>query len=300
MRPVEAHRQAKETVEWKACTELLAQDGSFDWAKSVPFRQDVWMLNFQFKPMRMLWVDLPGPNGRMERKLVWYMVYTVTNPGQAMHAVEEPDQTYKITRVDKPVTFVPIFTLEVHYRLQDDSGAFTMAYKDQVIPVAFAEIVRREDPKRRFLTTAEMAAYPNIGPQPAAAKDAPPPRPQGIGVGETVWGIATWTGVDPRNVWFSVYVEGLTNAYQFEDDPVKYKAMLQGEKVSFRTLYHKVLKLNFWRVGAESIADDRFITEDQIRVGVLNHAVPRPTPGVAVDPSKPPLPDYQWVWRRAF
>ena len=43
-------------------------------------------------------------------------------------------------------------------------------------------------------------------------------------MGETVWGVATWQDVDPNNVWFSVYVEGLTNAYKFSDDPAKYAA----------------------------------------------------------------------------
>ena len=43
-------------------------------------------------------------------------------------------------------------------------------------------------------------------------------------MGETVWGVATWQDVDPNNVWFSVYVEGLTNAYRFSDDPAKYAA----------------------------------------------------------------------------
>ena len=31
--------------------------------------------------MRMVYVDIPQPNGKMQRKLVWYMVYRVRNLG---------------------------------------------------------------------------------------------------------------------------------------------------------------------------------------------------------------------------
>ena len=54
---------------------LLAVDPAFDWAKDVTFRHDVWVLRFRFKPMRMMWVDVPQPSGFMQRKLIWYMVY---------------------------------------------------------------------------------------------------------------------------------------------------------------------------------------------------------------------------------
>ena len=61
--------------------ELLAIEPKLDWAKNVPVRRDVWGLDFKFKPVRMVPVDLPQPSGKMARKLVWYMVYSVTNTG---------------------------------------------------------------------------------------------------------------------------------------------------------------------------------------------------------------------------
>ena len=47
------------------------------------------MLDFKFKPVRMIWVDIPQPSGYMQRKLIWYMVYSVTNTGKVMHPVED-------------------------------------------------------------------------------------------------------------------------------------------------------------------------------------------------------------------
>jgi hypothetical protein len=305
MRGIQTQRKGEEIGSRHDVTELVAIKSDFDWAKAVPFRQDVWVLDLKFKPIRMMWVDIPDPaTGRMQQKLVWYLVYSVTNPGKALHPVEGADHTYRVETVDKPVPFIPNFTLEIHGSLQKDDAAFTKVYQDRLLPVALRAIREREDPARPFLSTAEMAAYPDITwpisapPQPvkegaAATSETAdtPSKPKGIPVGKTVWGIVTWvqwtpghpvvaTEIDPRYVWFSIYIEGLTNAYRFQDDPAEYKARGQ-----YRTIYHKALKLNFWRPG-----DEFTNNEDQIRWGVLHH-----------DHSKIlDKPDYEWVWRRTF
>ena len=192
----------------------------------------------------------------MQRKLVWYMIYTVTNPGKALHAVEDADKTYKLETYDKSIRFIPVFTLEVHNRLQDEAPGSAKVYREEYVPVALPAIRAREDRNRSFRTTVEM-------PQ------------KEIAVGETAWGIATWTDIDPRNVWFSVYVEGLTNAYRWKDDPAKFTE--SGGKTPYRELFAKVLQLNFWRPG-----DEYSQKESQIRYG---------TPGQK---------DYDWVWRRVY
>jgi hypothetical protein len=93
-----------------------------------------------------------------------------------------------------------------------------------------------------------------------------------INEGETLWGVATWEDIDPKIVRFSVYVSGLTNAYQWKDEPGGYKP---GDPIlTGRTLYRKTLKLNFWRP-----ADEYFEHEEEIRYGI---------PGEL---------DYQWVYR---
>ena len=247
-------RQLEETVTRHDVTELIAVDAKFNWAQDVPFRHNVWMLNFEFKPVRMIWVDVPGNEGRMQRKLIWYMVYSVTNPGKVMHPIEDADKTYTVEAIDTPVRFIPLFSIEAHNRLQDETDGFTKVYNDKYIPVALGAIRAREDRYRQFRSTVEM------------------PRTE-IAVGETVWGIATWEDIDPRIVWFSVYVEGLTNAYRWKDDAAKFAADGKG----YRSMFRKVLKLNFWRPG-----DEYSLKENQIRLGV------------------PGQHEYEWVWRRVL
>jgi hypothetical protein len=256
-------RALAETVSWQDAVGLLAVDPKFDWAKEIAFRRDIWVLRFQFKPVRMMWVDVPQPSGYMQRKPIWYMVYVITNTGKIMHPVQVPyepfdkkelydkKQLYEVQEVDRPVRFVPEFVLEGHQHMKGDEG-FTKAYPDRVIPVAMDPIRLREDPNRKFLTTVGMCRE--------------------IAVGESVWGVAAWEDIDPRIVRFSVYVFGLTNAYRWKDEPSEYKP--GPSTLTARKLYRKVLKLNFWRP-----ADRYSEREDEIRYGV------------------PEGVDYEWVYR---
>jgi hypothetical protein len=97
-----------------------------------------------------------------------------------------------------------------------------------------------------------------------------------------VWGVATWTDVDPRMDFFSVYVGGLTNAYQWEDVAGAYKPGDPPGKG--RRFARKMLRLNFWRPGDENLLDER-----EIRYGapIGKSNLYEATDGVA----------YAWVYR---
>jgi hypothetical protein len=258
---VDPMRELKESVDRHDVVELLAVDPKFDWAKDVPIRRDVWVLDFKFKPVRMIRVDIPQPSGYMQQKLIWYMVYSVTNTGKVLHPVEDLDlpyetsearQLYEVKMVDGPIRFAPEFLLEAHVRRPDQS-VLTKVYADRVMPVAMGPIRLREDPNRRFLTSVDMVRK--------------------LEVGETQWGVATWEDIDPKTFQFSVYVVGLTNAYRWTDEAGGFK---QGDPIGKgRKLFRKTLKLNFWRPG-----DQYFEHEGEIRFGI---------PGKA--------DDYQWVYR---
>jgi hypothetical protein len=270
MQDVIQERKADETIQRHDITELLYVDPTFDFAKDVPFRHEVWMLEFKYKPIRMIAADLPGPNGRLQRKQIWYMVYQVTNPGKVFRSVEKPeDRLYKLVTEDKPVRFTPVFTLEVHDLLRKEVEGSTKAFVEQYIPLVLPAIRAREDKNREFKTSAQMAV-------------------KELRVGETVWGVATWQDIDPNNVWFSVYVEGLTNAYKVADNAANYAAFIKDPKtnynVVFREIRTKVLKMNFWRPG-----DEFTVRETQVRTGVPQ------LPGGP--PSKPPS---EWVWWKTF
>lgn len=223
----------------------------FDWAKDVPFRRDVWALEFRFKPVRIIDVDVPQPSGKMQRKPIWYLLYSVTNLGKVMQQVPQPDGTYKLAfadrveklvpqpdgsvkpeSVEEPVFFTPSFLL--------DSVNTGKRYPDRVIPVAVAAIRLREDPNRQFYNSVEIVRE--------------------LKRGETVWGIATWEDVEPRTDRFSVYVQGLTNAYTWTDPQGAYKP---GDPPgNGRQLWRRTLKLSFWRPG-----NARDVEEAQIRFG---------------------------------
>ena len=99
-----------------------------------------------------------------------------------------------------PVRFVPSFVLESH-DLTADGQPIEKAYLDRVIPAAMAAIRARETRGQSLLNSAEMAE-----------QDLPPSDGR---TDNRVWGVATWTDVDPRIDFFSVYVGGLTNAYRW-------------------------------------------------------------------------------------
>src|SRR5262249_31541036 len=81
-------RQEEETYSTHDVVEILHGIPGLDWqpkyaadtqtlremATDTVFRREIWCLEFTFKPVRMIWVDVPQANGRMQRKLIWYMV----------------------------------------------------------------------------------------------------------------------------------------------------------------------------------------------------------------------------------
>jgi hypothetical protein len=266
MQEVDPTRKTEETGERHDITELMYIDPNFDFAKDATVRHDIWMLQFKYKPVRMLWADIPGPNLKMQRKQIWYMVYEVTNTGKVYHPVMASDQTYKLDTVDKPLQFVPMCSLEVHSRLQNEVAASGKVYYEKYIPIVLPAIRAREDKNREFISDFDMPS-------------------KIIPVGQSLWGVATWQDIDPQNVWFSVNVEGLTNATTYKDDMAKYAAKASGAgREPYREIFTKVLKLNFWRPG-----DEYTVKESQIRLG---------TPSLT--PDNPGLPSYEWVWHRAY
>ncbi len=208
-------------------------------ATGTVFRRDIWCLEFTFKPVRMMWVDVPRSDGRMERKLIWYMIYHVRNTGEHLSPAKQDDQTHAVVNVDRNMRFFPTFVLESH--------EYKKSYLDRVIPVAIEAIQQKEDPHRKLFNTV------NVGSQKI-------PVSHGL-VDRSVWGVATWEDVDPRIDTFSVAVEGLTNAYQWEDPAGAFEA--GDAPTTGRQLRQKTLVLNFWRPGDQYREDKR-----QIRFGI--------------------------------
>jgi len=237
----------------------------YERAQSAMLRRTIWNLEFSFKPMRMIYVDVPQANGRMQRQLVRYMVYRVRNLGNHLKPkglitsetiaadkvpneevlqlvdpkVPDPkalydefkettDEVEVFGRKTNKLRFFPNFVLH--------STEYKKEYLDRVIPAALAPIKAREFPGR---PNQKLYNSLSIGEVPIAKSDN--------NTDNSVWGVATWIDIDPRIDYFVVYVQGLTNAYQFEDPGGAYKA--GSPPGTGRKITKKTLQLNFWRPG---------------------------------------------------
>jgi hypothetical protein len=255
----------------------------YERAQGVLLRRTIWNLEFSFKPMRMIYVDVPQGTGRMQRQLVWYMVYRVRNLGNHLRpkglitpetlaegknpndevlellnpAVPEARDLYDkfkehtseveiFGRTTDKLRFFPHFVLH--------STEYKKEYLDRVIPAALAPIKNREFPGRPNQTLHNSLSISEV--QIPISDD---------NNDHSVWGVVTWTDIDPRIDYFLVYVQGLTNAYQFEDPPGAFKA---GDVPGTgRKITKKTLQLNFWRPG-----DTVDPNEEEIRFGCrLDH-----------------------------
>ncbi|MDH3717950.1 MAG: hypothetical protein OES79_07490 [Planctomycetota bacterium] len=254
-------------------------------AQKAIFRRGIWQLQITFKPLRMIPVDLPQPNGKMKREMVWYMVYRIANPGKHMTPVQaEPAEKegqfhsgeWTIERSDTyqnmyanigPHLFNPTFLLRTH---QDKTLAiddYSVEHLDVILPAARRAIYQRERPNCSFDQFYDSA---RIGAEPV---------PISADRGETSrYGVVTWIHVEhplrpdgkldmTRKVdidFFTVQIMGLTNAYVWKDQPQAFKP--GDPHGAGREFEYKTLEFTFYRPGDEFDA-----REDEIRWGVPGH-----------------------------
>lgn len=264
----------------------------FERMKTATLRRTIWNLEFSFKPMRMLYVDIPQPSGKMQRKLVWYMVYRVRNLGGHIRPEEvvetiakskEDESTTHITyrrgltdeveMFGKPTTQLRFFP---HFVLA--SSEYDKEYLDRVIPAALEPIREREFPGRQI----ELHNSLTISEKPIAKTDAAGDH--------SLWGVVTWVDVDPKIDYYMVYVQGLTNAYQFSDPAGGFK---KGDAPGTgRQFTKKTLQLNFWRPG-----DTVDPHEEEIRYGCPIDADPIEQQRILAEYGIDKPIDYQWLYR---
>ena len=262
------------------------------WAEQVRLVRDVWCLQFSFKPLRIIDVDIPSTEG-YDRKKVWYLVYKVENlgpanldekriqsalgsavpPGNERSLPVPTDKTQNNVPRSAPleirqqtgifaphpgnaeaIRFEPLFLLATDRlviksepvinlesgKTEWNTETTEVSYVDSVIPLALLKIKERE----------RMAAFPETT---VSIKD------KTISPGEELWGVAMWTDIDPRINEFSIFVGGLTNAYQGWSDP-------NGEGC---ITLPRVLRLDWWRVG-----DAKSLNESQIHFGSKEGTMP--------------------------
>ena len=243
-------------------------------SKIAILRRPVWNLEFSFKPLRMVRVDVPQPTGVMKNKLVWYLVYRIRYLGEDLTPTAQEDtfgnETFPSTTpgLTSGIFFLPKMTLE--------SKEFGKRYLDRVIPAALEPIAARErigKPLFNSITISSVALRPST-----AEED------------NSVWGVATWEDVDPRIDFFSVYIKGLTNAYRFVDPPGVYKVGDPAGKG--RQFSHKHLQLNFWRPG-DTVQEH----EREIRYGVPIESDPADQAKILKVYGLKERLDHLWIYR---
>ena len=238
--PVDPH----DTLENHDLVELLAPGAvpNLDWTpkfspptKTVKamsldhaFRRSTWYLQFSFKPLRLIEVDLPVGNGRLERKVVWYLVYRVKNIGGQIKPVEQAPgadqqpagapQVQSVADLGQPIYFFPRFSLEANIE------GTQKTYLDLVDSLGGStRFCRREDVEPKVRGLGRDFVFHPI-PLSTATDD------------QGVWGVATWVDIDPRIDYFSIYIYGLSNAYRWTDPPGAFKAgRCAGDRPQIRT-----------------------------------------------------------------
>lgn len=205
-----------------------------DLASRVILRREVHSLEFSFKPLRTIQATIPGPNGQMQNKVVWYMVYRVRYVGDDLRPgadIVGDKQVYQ--RIEK-----------INYQSRRAMLSLVLAdkisgkeYLDRLLPSVTQQIQRREQITVPLYDTMQLSqvAIPRSSDADAAG----------------VWGVATWEDVDPSIDFLSIYIEGLTNAFQPD-----------GEGEGAKRL-RKQLQLNWHRPG-----DTANLTADKVRFGI--------------------------------
>jgi hypothetical protein len=277
-------------------------------ATDRPYRTTAWYLQFIFKPLRLIQVELPNSKGVLERKVVWYMVYRVKNVGGHLQPVDKPQgddplpSAPEVQIVEDPGVPIHFFP---HFSFEAEVEGKKLVYADQIIPAAIEAIRKREDPARRLFNTVEIGAQ-SIKPSTATEDNS-------------VWGVATWVDVDPRIDFFSIYVSGLTNAYRWTDGVKGAGAKTAqpanpggkggpiddaiAKAAADREYKHKTLQLNFWRPGDEFI-----LMEGEIHMGapadrVHKHVDPDAEQAAGDEKTGAPgrnwekIIDYRWIFR---
>ncbi|MCY2988489.1 MAG: hypothetical protein NTY19_11570 [Planctomycetota bacterium] len=244
-----------------------------DMATKVVLRRNIWNLEFAFKPLRLVQVDIPQMSGKMQQKLIWYMVYRVKNKGQHLSPLPQKDDfghtTYDTETIDEVLNYTAVkkgairFFPHIVFRSLD----LNKEYLDRVIPVAIPVIQEREMRGAKLYNTVEITRVEI--PVSTATND------------QSVWGVMTWEDIDPRTKFFGIFIQGLTNAYQLG-------ANSQGKIVHLQ----KTLQLNFWRPG-----DTLNLRESEIRYGIPAYTDPTDSARALAFYNLSVRVDHLWTYR---
>jgi hypothetical protein len=175
---------------------------------------DLWVLEVRFKPLRLITLNLTDPRtGKKTKQLIWYLVYRAVNRhlktkgdlkgNDAARSLEVDPQNPFDPPPGKPL-FAPEFTLVTN----DNDGQ--KIYSDNILPEAQAAIAIRERLPQLKNAVQVVGPIPEVTPYTAKQDNAP------------VYGVVTWSGVDPRTDFVTIYISGFSNGYRYVRGPVPF------------------------------------------------------------------------------
>jgi hypothetical protein len=216
---------------------LWAQEAALDRGFSVAIKPyttgvevarqlHVWEMEVQMKPMRMVMSSVPG---KKEPQQVWYLAYRALPRPIIKNTVGE--DTNPVNTLDPPpgpALFIPQLTLVTYDNRETEIPV--EIHVDRVLPTAVKKINTIERPDIAARTFLDAVSVVRPVPEPVAATD--PVQPW-------IYGVATWSGVDPKSDFFKVIFQGFSNVYE-----------VRGEGDEKRT-WRKVLVQKFTSRGDE-------------------------------------------------
>lgn len=172
---------------------------------------DLWVLEVRFKPLRLVTINLTDPKtGKKSKQLVWYLLYRAVN--RPLPNKGDPNGVDPLNEFDPAPgksLFAPEFTL-----VANDNNVQKI-YSDNILPEAQAAIAIRERLPQLKNSVQVVGPIPEVTPYDAKQDISP------------VYGVVTWTGIDPRTDFVTIYMSGFSNGYRYVRGPVPFGTLSQ-------------------------------------------------------------------------
>lgn len=160
---------------------------------------DLWIMEVQFKPMRMVYVDVRDPKtGTVQKEQVWYLVYRCINRPLNSRPDDDVAPVNELDPLPGPRMFTPQFTLITYDNPKSEVPVEIRL--DEVVPEAMPAILKVE--RMKLLNAVEV--YQEV-PAPVAADAEQQPW---------IYGVAMWRSIDPETDFFKVIAKGFSNGYE--------------------------------------------------------------------------------------
>jgi hypothetical protein len=191
-------------------------------------QRDLWVMEVQYKPVRLAWVDFTDPEtGETVQEPIWYLVYrAIPRPLPRLdNSATTPQNDLDVPL--GPSVFIPEFTLMTLEELDPENP-------DNEIPVQLMmdEIILEALPVINEIERERGASSPaDFLDSVSLVDEVMDPVAPDAEVQPWIYGVATWRGVDPQTDFFKIQLEGFSNGYELrgdENDPsVWRKAIVQ-------------------------------------------------------------------------